>query len=1386
MKNINNKFIHIFIIALFVMNINPFIRKGTSSIQEYSTNRSKLQDLVVSTALSYYYNNNYTDYEQKSMDYYYNENNEIQHNSTFMWRNFNNTPEDVSRSNFCNFDCSSFVSSVYLYSLGFDYSDYRELNPFSFINGENFTSYNTAKSIGNYQNAYLLLGKGQGTSITQYEISLNNYKSDHFNTDSSSEFVYYYEVKGLKNDNTYNESVSTQNTIKNTIINNLQPGDILHYRRHRLTDGKTSGHVLIYVGDLFGNGKHGFIHSTGNDFNVNSSGVVTALGDDKYTVKYDTWEDAIKSYIFIDNTWRSTSFAIIRPINKYCTSDSNCVINSSNVRSLKYKNDISTYLENAIARDELSNMRIEQFQFLDGTVSDVLNKYNSVNIGDTITYRLVLTNKNSFKYCSNGKYDNQADCEKPFEYTWDENNNICTYNDFNNNAGIVTATLLKNKNDCESYNAYHNGYCTVKTASGGTYGRPQSCIITGNGEWINNTWNTTNRTTVDYNNIQVTAKIPEGSEYVDGSCYFRIHTTPNTTNNSCSYDANTRTITWDKIDISATQNAARSFNYKVTPVEGNEIVNDGMSITTNSGNTLQMGKMSVLVNSTINDTNKINRLQEIIDERINSNVQYGANSGIKFIRDVYSKYLYDEYLYKYNSSNNSWENDSSLNYLDEFSSYATIRNAIFVDRKENKLEEKAQYHRRVNYSTLSPKQKTINTMLVPGEYGGKWLRYNINSDRAKILFKYGYKTTLEVGDIIIAFNNSDTTYRNFASQYVWIFYGYDEDNQPIFIRCYRDNDTGSKYVINNNDSSVTGYEIYKKIYAYDLFMVLRPTRAYSNSYKYNINYAMNGAIASSELPTEASITDTINIPNPTKNITWHFNANNTGIELDFTEATGQQVFTGWSVSNDTEISYNAKAGNNTTSLSTWNGALTTNTYFSGLGFENDTIKLTANWMSNQTIQMPIIEKDGYTCFWSGNASGTSNTQANSGENRTPSTKASANYTWYAHCDPSDYIIAFNPNNGNGEMNNYNATFNSEFSLPINTFTRNGYTFTGWNTEPDGSGTDYDDEENVTNLISTGMITLYAQWEANKYTIKFNNNSGTGNMNDIIFEYDEEKALTTNAFAKTGYSFGGWNTNTNGTGNSYNNDEIIKNLTSTNNDIITLYAQWIPDEYTIIFDGNGGILEAEDDDIDDEEITNTETTFIITATYDESFNIPNNKFIKRNANFTGWNTESDGSGTNYSPETEVTNITTSNNITLYAQWEKTSLIQEVTDDLLLDKQNHLVGNVANDTSFETLISKLTVVGTVEILDNNKNTITGRNTVQGGDYIRVTDGDDVTDYTIIISGDVNKDFIVNIQDIIILAKYIIDKQSEFDYNDLLLGDINHDGLIKMNDVILILCQ
>ena len=129
------------------------------------------------------------------------------------------------------------------------------------------------------------------------------------------------------------------------------------------------------------------------------------------------------------------------------------------------------------------------------------------------------------------------------------------------------------------------------------------------------------------------------------------------------------------------------------------------------------------------------------------------------------------------------------------------------------------------------------------------------------------------------------------------------------------------------------------------------------------------------------------------------------------------------------------------------------------------------------------------------------------------------------------------------------------------YTKTGYTLDGW----------YD--STLTTKYTTDHVMwanpekVYAKWTANTYTIKFDGNGNTsGTMSDLPASYGTSKNLTTNAFQKTGYSFTGWNSNANGSGDTYNDRQSVSNLTTTNGGSVTLYAQWTPVSYSISYTG----------------------------------------------------------------------------------------------------------------------------------------------------------------------------------------------------------------------------
>ncbi len=193
-------------------------------------------------------------------------------------------------------------------------------------------------------------------------------------------------------------------------------------------------------------------------------------------------------------------------------------------------------------------------------------------------------------------------------------------------------------------------------------------------------------------------------------------------------------------------------------------------------------------------------------------------------------------------------------------------------------------------------------------------------------------------------------------------------------------------------------------------------------------------------------------------------------------------------------------------------------------------------------------------------------------------------------------------------------FNEGESKRLNTcgFSRYGYTFKGWATSASGS-VKYNDKE-IFYPGEPGVITLYAVWEANKYTVVFNANRGTGSMEPQEFTYDVEQVLSPNAFTREGYDFSHWNTLPNDNGQRYNPGERVKNITDKGG--ISIYAIWTRGSYTIHFDGNGA--------------TSGEMSDITREIGSKAERVPANKFKKEGYTFIGWNSQKDGSGIKISP------------------------------------------------------------------------------------------------------------------------------------------------------------
>ncbi len=138
------------------------------------------------------------------------------------------------------------------------------------------------------------------------------------------------------------------------------------------------------------------------------------------------------------------------------------------------------------------------------------------------------------------------------------------------------------------------------------------------------------------------------------------------------------------------------------------------------------------------------------------------------------------------------------------------------------------------------------------------------------------------------------------------------------------------------------------------------------------------------------------------------------------------------------------------------------------------------------------------------------------------------------------------------------------TLSSTTPTRTGYTFNGWNTAVGGGGTPYAAGGSLT--LSTVDVILYAQWTPIQYTISYNLNGGSGTAPaSVNVNYAATATVTSTVPTRTGFWFNGWNTAANGSGSAY-----ASNGTFTMLGDVTLFAQWVADEFELAYNANGGV------------------------------------------------------------------------------------------------------------------------------------------------------------------------------------------------------------------------
>ena len=201
-------------------------------------------------------------------------------------------------------------------------------------------------------------------------------------------------------------------------------------------------------------------------------------------------------------------------------------------------------------------------------------------------------------------------------------------------------------------------------------------------------------------------------------------------------------------------------------------------------------------------------------------------------------------------------------------------------------------------------------------------------------------------------------------------------------------------------------------------------------------------------------------------------------------------------------------------------------------------------------ELPIPEHTGYTFtgWYTSSSEGTKVTEETL-------VQTAGDHTLYAHWTANEYTVCFEPNGGSVSTEEMTVIFDQYYgTLP--TPERTGYSFTGWYTA-EGNRV-----YNSTYVRTAEDHTLYAQWAANQYRVRYNANGGYATYGSIYVNYGENYGQLSTA-GRTGYTFAGWFTAAEG------GEEITAETPMLRAEDHEIYAHWTANEYIISFDPNGG-------------------------------------------------------------------------------------------------------------------------------------------------------------------------------------------------------------------------
>lgn len=230
-------------------------------------------------------------------------------------------------------------------------------------------------------------------------------------------------------------------------------------------------------------------------------------------------------------------------------------------------------------------------------------------------------------------------------------------------------------------------------------------------------------------------------------------------------------------------------------------------------------------------------------------------------------------------------------------------------------------------------------------------------------------------------------------------------------------------------------------------------------------------------------------------------------------------------------------------------------------------------------------------------------------------------------------------------------------------TRTGYTFNGWNSKADGSGTNYAAGDSISHTFTrqatwdhtetihgveynyftvsnqSHTTTIYAKWTLNTYAVSYNANGGSGAPSAQTKTYNVPLTLSSTVPTRTGYTFLGWSTSSTATTATY-----AAGGSYTANASAVLYAVWSIITYTVSYNkGSYG----------------TGTNSTATKTYNVALTLKGAQFTRTGYAQTGWATSDSGAqayalGGSYTANASVT---------MYPVWTATKSTVSTTNGTL---------------------------------------------------------------------------------------------------------------------------